>query len=118
MRENYIRGTYESNGSHFLYVIEKDGEYRIVYDGSIIQGDFEEVRETFLERSGNSYGYFARPLGEKKYCLFTRYRGNICGLDGYMNPRLSADGGSILFAGLKNDIWSIYRNTGIIIRDS
>jgi hypothetical protein len=118
MREGYIRGTYRSNGSHSLYVIAKENGFRIVYDGSIIQGDFEEVRETFLEKSGNSYGYFARPLGEKKYCLFTRYRGNICGLDGYMNPQLAADGGSILFAWLKEGVWSIYRNTGIVIRES
>jgi hypothetical protein len=118
MRINYILGTYKSNGSHFVYVIGKEGWYKIVYDWSIIQGEFEEVREIFLEKNGNSYGYFARPLGEKRYCLFTRYRGNICWLDGYMNPKVSADGWSILFAGLKNDLWSIYRNTGIVIRDS
>jgi hypothetical protein len=64
----------------------------MVYDGSFIPGKYEEIREIFLERSGNSYAYFGRPLGERKYCLFTRYRGNICGIEGYMNPRLSADG--------------------------
>jgi hypothetical protein len=35
-----------------------------------------------------------------------------------MNPRLSADGGSILFAGLRDNVWSIYRNTGIVVQDT
>lgn len=118
LRENINTGSYRSNGSHSLYVIGKPGEYRVIYDGSLVNWVYEEVRETFLEKSGNSYVYFARPLWEKRYCLFTRYRGNICSLDGYMNPRLSADGGSILFAGLRDNVWSIYRNTGIVVQDT
>ncbi len=35
-----------------------------------------------------------------------------------MNPRISADGGSLLFAGLKDKVWSIYRNTGIVVADT
>jgi hypothetical protein len=35
-----------------------------------------------------------------------------------MNPRLSADGSSILYAGLKDKIWKIYRNIYVIIQDT
>lgn len=113
-----IQETYISNWSHSLYATETDSIKRMVYDGAVLKNQFEEIREVFLERNGSSYAFFARPLGEKKYCLFTRYRGNICGLDGYMNPRLGADGGSVLYAWLKNGIWSIYRNTDTIVADT
>lgn len=35
-----------------------------------------------------------------------------------MNPQLGADGESILFAGYKDGLWSIYRNTDTVIRDT
>lgn len=59
---------------------------------------YDDVREVFLEKSGKSYAYFAKPVTSMRYCLYTKYRGTICGFDGYMNPRLSADGSSILYA--------------------
>lgn len=90
----------------------------MVYDSGVFKNQFEEVRELFIEKNGNSYAFFARPLGDKKYCLFTRYRGNLCGLDGYMNPRLGADGGSVIYAGLKDGVWNIYRNTDIVVNDT
>jgi hypothetical protein len=83
-----------------------------------VSRDLEEVRETFLERDGGSYMYFGRPLGEKYYCLFTRYKGNLCGLEAYMNPILGADGTSIIFAGKKDGVWSIYRNTDTIVKNT
>lgn len=113
-----VDGSYISNWSHFAYITKDDGVYKMVYDGEYINGKYDQIREIFLEKSGNSYAYFGLPIGGKKYCLFTRYRGNICGLDGYMNPRLSADGGSVLYAGLKDGIWSIYRNTGIVVHST
>lgn len=114
----YVAGTFQSNGSHTIYVNDDGKTKTVIYDGGALKNQFEEVREIFLEKSGNSYAFFARPLGEKKYCLFTRYRGNLCGLDGYMNPRLGADGGSVLYAGLKDGFWSIYRNTDTVIKDT
>jgi hypothetical protein len=35
-----------------------------------------------------------------------------------MNPRLGADGSSIIYAGLSGGIWSIYRNTDTVVRDT
>jgi hypothetical protein len=35
-----------------------------------------------------------------------------------MNPRLGADGSSVIYAGQKNGVWSLYRNTDIIIRNT
>lgn len=35
-----------------------------------------------------------------------------------MNPRLSADGSSILYAGLHEGIWSIYRNTEVLVKNT
>lgn len=80
--------------------------------------EFSEVRETFLEKSGNAYAFFARPIGESQYCIFTRFRGNLCRLTGYMNPRLGADGSSIIYAGLSGGIWGIYRNSDTIVQDT
>lgn len=54
----------------------------------VVSRDLTEVREIFLEEDGGSYAYFGRPIGEDRYCLFTRYKGNLCGLQGYMNPTL------------------------------
>lgn len=96
----------------------KDGVISIVINGYQGEKKYEEVRDVFLEEDGYSYAYFARPLGEKTYCLFTRYKGNICGLSAYMNPKIGADGGSILFAGEKNGTWSIYRNIEKIVKDT
>jgi hypothetical protein len=51
-------------------------------DGKALpNNDFDEVREIFIQEDGNSYTFFARPVGDARYCLFTRYRGNLCGLE-------------------------------------
>ncbi len=118
IKDWYVEKSYKSNGSHSIYKLHEWGIYRLVYDGIYLPGKYEEIREVFLERSGNSYEYFARPLWDNKYCLFTRYRGNICGIEGYMNPILSADGGSVLYAGLLDNIWGIYRNTSLIVKET
>jgi hypothetical protein len=57
-------------------------------------------------------------VGEEKWCLFTRYKWNLCGLEWYMNPRIWADGSSIIFAWRKDGIWNIYRNTDTLARDT
>jgi predicted membrane protein len=116
--DGFIPSTYKSNGVHTFYAYENSGSIRAVYDGAMIENTFSEIREVFVSRDGGAYGFFARPLGEKKYCLLTRYSGNLCGLEGYMNPRLSADGSSILYAGLKDKTWKIYRNTYAIVQDT
>ncbi len=111
----YVTGSYQSNGSHSIYTITRMNRYQIVTDGDILSNSYDDIREVFLEKNGGSYAYFAKPLGGTRYCLFTKYRGNLCGLDGYMNPRLSADGSSILYAWLQDGVWKIYRNTEIIV---
>lgn len=114
----YQSGSYISNGSHNIYNISKDGQKKIVYDGQILPTGYDDIREIFLEKNGGYYAYFAKPIGGIKYCLFTKYRGNLCGLDGYMNPRLSADGSSIVYAGLQDGTWNIYRNTEILVKNT
>ncbi len=118
MDPGYISGSYQSNGSHSVYKIRKEGAYLLAYDGEILTQSYDEIREIFLEKNGGYYAYFARPLGGTEYCLFTKYRGNICGLDGYMNPSFSADGASILYAGYKDNLWSIYRNTDKVVQNT
>lgn len=114
----YLTGSYQSNGSNFLITSDKNGIKKVHHDMVVVSRDLEEVRETFLEKDGGSYAYFGRPLGEKYYCLFTRYRGNLCGIEAYMNPIVGADGGSIIFAGKKDGVWSIYRNTDTVIKNT
>ena len=116
--ENTLSGSYKSNGSHTLFITIQDNVKKVSHDMEVVSKDLQEVRETFLEEDGGSYAYFGRPIGEDTYCLFTRYKGNLCGLEGYMNPVLWADGGSIVFAGKKDGIWSIYRNGDILVRDT
>lgn len=118
LETGYVSGSYQSNGSNYIYTVHRDGAYSLVYNGETIPQSYDEIREVFLEKNGGYYAYFARPIGGIEYCLFTKYRGNICGLDGYMNPRLSADGASILYAGYKDNVWSIYRNTDILVRNT
>lgn len=113
-----IDGSYRSNGSEYVYQISHDNTLQLVMNGEVGEKKYEEIREVLLEDDGYSYGYFARPIGEKTYCLFTRYKGNLCGITSYMNPKLGADGGSILFAGKKDGSWSIYRNTEKIVKDT
>lgn len=118
IRTGYREGSWKSNGSHSIYVAKNGDIWNIIYDGVSIGKEFDEVREVFLEKNGNSYAFFARPKWEKTYCLFTRFRWNLCGLTGYMNPQLGADGNSIIYAGLYKGIWGIYRNTDTIIQDT
>ncbi len=106
------------NGNSSIYAVEQNGYIELVYNGKIIDRKFDEIREIFLDRESDEYTYFGRPLGEQTYCLYTRYRGNICGLSGYMNPRISPDGTGIIFAGLKDGAWGIYRNAIPIIRNT
>jgi hypothetical protein len=118
IKEWYIPWTFGTNGTHWIYGINQNGIKHIVYDDTILPGELSEIREIFLENGGSSYAFFGRPLWEERYCIFTKYRWNICGFDGYMNPWLWADGVSIIYSAKKNDIWSIYRNTDVLIRDS
>ncbi len=106
------------NGTDSIYAAEQDGSIELVYDGAIIDRKFDEIREIFLDADSSGYVYFGRPLGEQSYCLYTRYRGNLCGLTGYMDPRPSPDGTSIVYAGLKDGNWGIYRNAIPIIRNT
>lgn len=115
---DYITWSYQSNGTIYSYNVWKNNSLWIVINGQEIDKKYEEIRDIFLEDDGYSYAYFARPLGEATYCIFTRYKGNLCGLDAYMNPRLWADGGSLLFAGEKNGTWSIYRNIEKIVKET
>lgn len=78
----------------------------------------DEIREIFLEKNSSGFAYFGRPQGEEKYCIFTRYRGNLCGFEGYMNPHTEADGVGIIFAGLREGKWSIYRNTAVFVANT
>ena len=51
-------------------------------DTSRVSRGLQDVREVFLEKNGGaSYAYFGKPVGEEKWCLFTRYKGNLCGLE-------------------------------------
>ncbi len=116
--EDYITWSYQSNGVTYSYNIWKNNTVWIVINGQEIDKKYEEIRDVFLEDDGYAYAYFARPLGEETYCIFTRYNGNLCGLDAYMNPRLWADGSSILFAGKKDGNWGIYRNVEAIVKNT
>lgn len=115
---SYISGSYISNGSHSIYQTTSEWSKRVVVDGQVLPGKYDEIREVFLEKNGGYYAYFAKPVGWIKFCLFTKYRGNLCGLDGYMNPRLSPDGSSIIYAGYQDGIWNIYRNTEVIVKNT
>jgi hypothetical protein len=45
------------------------------FDTGPISHDLQDVREVFLDQNGGgSYAYFAKPVGEEKWCLFTRYK--------------------------------------------
>lgn len=113
-----LSGTYTSNGAHSIYATKEKENIEVHLDSSRISRWLSEVREVFLEKNGGgSYAYFWKPVGDDKWCLFTRYKGNLCGLEWYMNPRIWADGSSILFAGRKDGVWNIYRNTDSIARD-
>lgn len=118
IRTGALLGSWQTNGAHSIYVARDGDIQHVIYDGVSIGKEFSDVREIFLEKDGNGYAYFAREKGSDTYCLFTRYRGNLCGLLGYMNPRLSADGSTVIFLGKRDNVWSIYRNTNVIVRDT
>lgn len=114
----FIENSIKMNGMNSMYAIEQDWYIWLVYNGVLINRKFDEIREIFLDKDGDGYVYFGRPLGEQSYCLYTRYRWNLCGITGYMNPRLSADWSSIIYAALKDDAWGIYRNASPIISNT
>lgn len=119
LSKNVLTGSYISNGAHSLYVTKENSNMEIHLDTSRVSRGLQDVREVFLEKNGGaSYAYFGKPVGEEKWCLFTRYKGNLCGLEWYMNPRLWADGSSVIFAWRKDGIWNIYRNTDTLTRDT
>ncbi len=105
------------NGTESLYAVERDGMIELIHNGTILDRKFDEIREVYLDTDGGGYAYFGRPLGESSYCIYTRYRGNLCGLTGYMNPRQAPDS-SIVYAAMVDGAWGIYRNTSPIIRNT
>ena len=114
----YIQKTLRMNGTERIYAVERNNVIELIYNGVFIDRKFDEIREIFLDRDGGGFAYFGRPLGEQNYCFFTRYRGNLCGLTGYMNPRQTLDGLNIIYAWLKDGAWGIYRNIYPIIRNT
>jgi len=119
IREWYIPWTWQSNGSHSIYTIEYwSGIKNIIYDGVSIWKDLSEVREVFLERGWNSYAFFGRLTWGDSYCFFSRFRWSTCGLKWYMNPQTGADGSSVIYGWFRDGIWSIYRNSSLVIRDT
>jgi hypothetical protein len=62
LREDYVENSWKSNGSHSIYITDTDGIKRVVYDGVSIGKELSEVREIFLEKSGNTYAFFAREV--------------------------------------------------------
>ena len=105
------------NGTERIYAVERDGAVELIYNGTILDRKFDEIREIYLDPNSGGYVYFGRPLGEATYCVYTRYRGNLCGLTGYMNPRQAPDS-SVVYAALVDGAWGIYRNTAPIIRNT
>ncbi len=105
------------NGTYSMSGIENNGIKKLIFNNDILGRELEEVREIFISDNG-TYAYFGRPLGESKYCLFTRYKWNKCGLEWYMNPRLWADGSSVIYAGYTEGNWNIYRNSDIIVKNT
>lgn len=114
----YMEGSLRMNGNDGIYAIEHEWVIELIHNGKLLDRKFDEIREIFIENESANFVYFGRPLGEKTYCLYTRYKGNLCGLSGYMNPRLSPDWTSIIYAGLKDGVWWIYRNATPIIRNT
>lgn len=116
--DGYISWSLRMNGNDSMYAVNNDdGSISLIYNGSKIDTRLEEVREIFLDNTPN-YSFFGKPLGSNSYCFYTRHRWNLCGLMGYMNPQKSADKSAIIFAGLKNGQWGIYRNIRPIIANT
>ena len=115
---NIILKTLQFNWKNFIYAIEQDWSIWLVYNGILLDRKFDEIREIYLDKNSDWFVYFGRPLWEKTYCLYTRYRGNICWITGYMNPRLSADESSVVYAAIKDNTWWIYRNASPIISNT
>lgn len=118
INSNYINWSLQINESNSIYKIKnEDSSYWLVVNWVILDRKLDEIREIFLEKNSSGYSFFGKPQGEKYYCFFTRYKGNLCGLSGYMNPEFEADGSGVIFAGLRNWKWSIYRNITEFIKD-
>lgn len=120
IREEYMQGTLRMNAYNVLYAIKNtdDESFSLVMNGAVLDRRLDEIREIFLEQNSSGFAYFGRPQGENRYCFFTRYRGNLCGLEKYMNPALEGDNSGIVFAAFREGRWSIYRNATELIRKS
>ncbi len=120
IREEYVQGTLRMNAYNVLYTIKNtdDESFSLVMNGAVLDRRLDEIREIFLEQNSSGFAYFGRPQGENRYCFFTRYRGNLCGLEKYMNPALEGDNSGIVFAAFREGHWSIYRNATELIRKS
>jgi hypothetical protein len=114
----YVEESLKMNGNDSIYAIQHNWVIELIYNGKILDRKFDEIREIYIENEGPNYIYFGRPLGENTYCIYTRYKGNLCGLSGYMNPKLSPDGTSIVYAWFKDNTWWIYRNATPVIRNT
>lgn len=118
MYPDYVQGTLKMNASDVLYVVKNSDEsFSVVLNGVILDRKLDEIREIFIEQNASGFSYFGRPQGGAKYCFFTRYRGNLCEIDGYMNPVMEADNAGVIFAVLRGNKWSIYRNVNELVKN-
>lgn len=118
IRDTYRAWTWKSNWIHSIYVVDSSWSLSVIYNWVSTGQDFDEVRDVFLEKSGNSYAFFGRKKWENTYCFITRFKGSVCWIEWYMNPWVGADGSTIIYAGLREGTWSLYRNTATVIRDT
>ncbi len=118
MRSEAVTWTWKSNWVHNIYVIDNAWILSVIYNWVSIGQEFEEIRDIFLEKNGNGYAFFGRKKGEEAYCFITRFKWSLCGLKWYMNPWFGADWMTIIYAWFKDNRWSIFRNTSILIWDT
>jgi hypothetical protein len=62
------------NGNDSMYAIEHDTTIEVIHNGTLLDRKFDEIREIFIENESSNFIYFGRPLGEKTYCLYTRFK--------------------------------------------
>ncbi len=110
-----VAGSFESNGKDISYAIKNMSSYMLVMNEKSFSWEFEEIREVFMNKDGETY-FFGKRQGETTWCFYNSKTSLLCNIRGYMNPKLIPEKGSVVFAGVEwqSKYWNIYLNGTII----
>lgn len=118
VHSSFLPSTFQTNGNDFIFQTQKYNYLQVNWNGETLSWLYEEIGPVLISETASTYAFFGRPIDRSDWCLIVKKKNPVCWFEWFMDPILSADGWTILFAWKKDGTWSIYRNQEVIIKNT